>query len=543
MTVENQTIQKRVQSDGVTALITFSFKVQLAGDFELYKITRATSVAVLLTGGGVDYTLTLADDDEEGGSITLTSVATSAFDYLLLNALDITQPADFPTEGSFNETSVENALDRACLINLVQQNALNRSLKLKVEDVLNTTNYTGLFITAEATADRMGRALAWNAAGTEIEAGPLLSTIEAAEEFADETAASAAAAAISETNAGISEDNAANSAALAAALADSILWNDVIYTTTTPLTLDQSYNGKLIVIDTSGGNKVVNLPTIAGLSLPFNVGIQKSTTDANTITVNPGGSDTVDSAASLVIDIKSGVTLTADTSPSPDDWAAFRFGYNADGSITFAKFAASAIVTAAETIAANNNDTTLPTSAAVKSYADAAVTAATGRYLRRTIYTSGSGTWTRGANTVNIRAIVRAGGGGTTGDGGNSTFDSLTANGGENASGAFPISGGTASGGDLNRTGQNGEIGNASGLGFISGAGAMGGGVGGGYQGNGNAPGGGAGPAGTSSYGGAGGGACEKFYAAPASASYSVGAGGTGTYTGGAGEIIIEEYS
>jgi hypothetical protein len=44
------------------------------------------------------------------------------------------------------------------------------------------------------------------------------------------------------------------------------------------------------------------------------------------------------------------------------------------GTITFAKLDSALVVTSAETIAANNNDTTLPTSAAVKSYVDNLVT-------------------------------------------------------------------------------------------------------------------------------------------------------------------------
>lgn len=43
----------------------------------------------------------------------------------------------------------------------------------------------------------------------------------------------------------------------------------------------------------------------------------------------------------------------------------------ADGSITFPKLAAALVVTSAETISANNNDTTIPTSAAVKGHIDA----------------------------------------------------------------------------------------------------------------------------------------------------------------------------
>lgn len=41
-----------------------------------------------------------------------------------------------------------------------------------------------------------------------------------------------------------------------------------------------------------------------------------------------------------------------------------------DASVTFAKLAGAAVVTSSETIASNNNDTTIPTSAAVKAYAD-----------------------------------------------------------------------------------------------------------------------------------------------------------------------------
>lgn len=49
----------------------------------------------------------------------------------------------------------------------------------------------------------------------------------------------------------------------------------------------------------------------------------------------------------------------------------------ADANVTFAKLAAAAVVTQAEGISSNDNDTTLPTSAAVKDYVDSAVASAT----------------------------------------------------------------------------------------------------------------------------------------------------------------------
>jgi hypothetical protein len=181
-------------------------------------------------------------------------------------------------------------------------------------------------------APEAGKALIGNPTANGFINGPDAGDIAGAQGYAENALASQTAAAASETN-------AAASAAIAQTLADSILWNDVIYNTSTPYSVTQASNGVLIVIDTSAGNKVVNLPTIASLALPFNVGIQKSTNDANTVTINRAGSDTVDGATSLVIDAKGGVTLTADTDGSPDNWSVFRFGLVADATITNAKLA------------------------------------------------------------------------------------------------------------------------------------------------------------------------------------------------------------
>lgn len=164
-----------------------------------------------------------------------------------------------------------------------------------------------------------------------------------------------------------------------------------------------------------------------------------------------------------------------------------------------------------------------------------------GQFLRRTIYAAGtSGTWTRGAGTGKIKVVGHGAGAGTTGNGGNTTFDTLAANGGVNA-GSTAV-GGTASGGDLNWAGGPGTQANPSAFGGVGGT-SPGGPSGGGFQQNGDAPGAGCGPAGGSAFGGGGGARVEKWYAAPAGASYAVGSGGTGTYTGGDGVLVVDEYS
>lgn len=208
---------------------------------------------------------------------------------------------------------------------------------------------------------------------------------------------------------------------------------------------------------------------------------------------------------------------------------------------------------------------------------------------QRTIYTSGSGTYTTpiGASYIKVKCIGAGGGGGgswkssppaVAGAGGDTTFGSLSAGGGGGGVfGGHGGVGGTASGGDINFSGANG--GASSGSNFTPGSfslmliGGAGGGVpmhspgtphllGGievGTNAQNNTGSGGSG-GGTNVYvnpgnsgGGGGGGAyVDKQINNPSSTySYSVGAGGVAGVagdsgwaggTGGSGMIIIEAY-
>lgn len=71
-----------------------------------------------------------------------------------------------------------------------------------------------------------------------------------------------------------------------------------------------------------------------------------------------------------------------------------------DGNVTFAKLAGAAVVTSGETIASNDNDTTIPTSAAVKDYADAAAAAGGGMTLLATLTTTSGTTQTASGLTL-----------------------------------------------------------------------------------------------------------------------------------------------
>lgn len=167
MTVENQDNKKRVHGDGVTSSMTFSFRVLSAADLVLYFITNSTGASVEKTVD-VDYTVSL-EDDGEGGTVTFITIPTALQDALLVNVLELTQTADLPTEGNFNEETVEIALDRSRLIDIQQQEEIDRSVKLAIEDPLNNDAFGGLELPPDSLASRAGKIFGWDDAGSSIQ--------------------------------------------------------------------------------------------------------------------------------------------------------------------------------------------------------------------------------------------------------------------------------------------------------------------------------------------------------------------------------------
>lgn len=138
------------------------------------------------------------------------------------------------------------------------------------------------------------------------------------------------------------QDSSTSASQAAAALA-SAFFRDVVYLTSasSPYTVTQADNGKMLDINSTGGAVVINLPTISGITLPFNLAV-KLTTAVGAVTINRGGSDTIDGATSTsLVTAGTGAQLVADTDSAPDNWSSLNFATVADASITLAKLAAS----------------------------------------------------------------------------------------------------------------------------------------------------------------------------------------------------------
>lgn len=145
------------------------------------------------------------------------------------------------------------------------------------------------------------------------------------------TNADAASSTASASAAATSESNAATSEANALAAAASSQWQDVSYKvfSDSPIAPVDASAGLFYAVDCTSGDVVINLPAISVLTLtaPWSIGIKKTDSTANTITINRSGSDTIDGSTSVVLSLQgAGVTLIPDADGTPDDWTSLAFG-------------------------------------------------------------------------------------------------------------------------------------------------------------------------------------------------------------------------
>lgn len=216
-TVSDNPTLKRVDGDASTVVFTFNFDIQSVDDITVY-ILEADGDLVTQTEG-TDYDLTITSGG--GGSIDFTpsSAPAATEDVIMLAYPDRTQVADFPREGALDEQALESAIDRSVLISQSLQEEVDRSLKLHIQDPLNITDYSGLYIAVDSDHD--DQILAWDSTGTYIkDAG--VDASDLADDLADlTTSVSAAAASASSASASASSASASASAASASASAAS----------------------------------------------------------------------------------------------------------------------------------------------------------------------------------------------------------------------------------------------------------------------------------------------------------------------------------
>lgn len=395
MTVSSTTSRVSYSTNGSTTLFQFPYYFLEDEDLEVVlknNSTGAETILVLTT----NYTVTGAGN-AAGGSITTLSTYASGYTLSIFRNPQVVQETDLEENDSLPAESLEKALDKLTMIAQRHDDLLERSVTLSDGTAAGSFDPTLPEVLTPETV------VAINSAGDGFEEGPSITDIA-------DAATNAAAAAAS-----------AATAAAAAATVTSAFYRDVVYKTSadSPVTITSSDNGKLYVFDTSGGAISVTLPQLSSITPPFNWAAVLKTA-GNNLTVNRAGTDTIMGATSKVISAAGvGYQLVGDTDASPDDWSVLDFGTVADSAITLAKLAtqvsapgekinytlvpsiaASALTVAVKTLAGTDPSATDPV---VLYFRNA--TAGTGNYVKRTITSALSFTFSSGSTVGHVSGV------------------------------------------------------------------------------------------------------------------------------------------
>lgn len=313
-----------------------------------------------------DYTVTGAGD-LAGGELTLVMTAPVSGTVTIVREVPLKQENTFNEGGSFAASTLERMFDTLTYLAQQINEKIGRAVKFplssEVDPQMTGEILPGSILQANSAGDGLEfglSAVAYQAAlDAKVAAAQLAETnaetaetnaelaeanAETAEANAETAQALAEAAKVAAEAAKLAAENA--QAAVELAL-NSVGWQDTVPVSANTV-LDASYNGSLILVDCSLGGVTITLPAIAGLDLdfPFSIGIKKSDSSGNSITIARASTDTIDGATSKTIGTAgSGVVLIPDSDTSPDLWSSVEFGATA-GNMTIDRFSGTGAQTA-----------------------------------------------------------------------------------------------------------------------------------------------------------------------------------------------------
>lgn len=302
--------------NSVTRVFPFDFKVFETSELTVTKVDLSGNQSDLVLG--TDYTVSL--EPTQGGSVTLPVALPTNYTLTIKSNVPLTQTTEITNQGGFLPEVINDSLDKLTILCQQLRGDVEQSLKIPATDGELSTELPTKSL-------RANKALIFDASGNvSISTDNYVDQALNSANSASQAAASAAAAAIDAADA----ENSASLAQQAASILTSVQWSGVVRRSTS-VTLDSTYSGKMVVIDTTAGNVTITLPSLAVTTLPYLVGIKKKTSDTNTITVLASGSDTIDAGTPKVINIQDyGICFIADS----QGWVSTDFNGNRAGLFT-----------------------------------------------------------------------------------------------------------------------------------------------------------------------------------------------------------------
>ena len=381
--------------EGSSGPFSFSFRVIVRDgvpQISVIKYDSAGSPTVLDISSG--YTFVPSNGGLTGGVLTLIDAGIAGESLFISGSTPISQPTGYADEGDFSPEKHEESYDLATLIIQEQQQDIERSIKFPLVDnvalvsefpiaalrankiaafdasgnlIVSTNDLSSIEggaglaqqwankITGVVT-DSEYSAKAYALGGTGITdtagkgaakewatktGGTVDGTEYSAKKYAQDAAGDAilTAADVVSTNADVVTTNAAAAAAVAAAASGMYNNVDSIDDGDSPYVPSVGEEGTLFLVDTTSGAVVINLSALSVYAEDMKFAFAR-VAGSNTITINRGGSDTINGGtAALVIDTTN-VILDIIGDSATSAWLS-RTGSAvlADGSVTLAKLA------------------------------------------------------------------------------------------------------------------------------------------------------------------------------------------------------------
>ncbi len=341
------TTLNRITYAGNGSTTAFSFPYKFLDDTHLVVKVRTNTTGAESTKTITTHYTATGEGEDSGGTVTMVTAPATGETLIIYNDPPITQDLDLVENDPMPAEELEERFDKLTLISQRLKSRMDRAVGLS--DGFSPTFDPILPVDLD---DAGGKVPLVNDDGdgwADAADWPDAADIAAAGANATAAAASASAAAISASAASTSASAAATSATAAQAAVNSVFFRDVVYITSadSPFTVTSSHRGKLISANAASGAISITFPAIAGLDLTtaFVVGVQKSDTSANAVTVNRGSTDVFNpgSATSKVLTSQGVAAIfTPDTDQAPDEWLVSDQGL-ADAGVTPLKLATASI--------------------------------------------------------------------------------------------------------------------------------------------------------------------------------------------------------